>query len=191
MSNFIEKSNNNLPDINDYVTNDIVSLFVNVQQSRTKFQLEKFVIGAHDTDEMRYKQVLLEIQTLYYTIKTVSLELKKTQLEIDRLLSTGDEIDAVEAEMKQLGIEQTRVVGVGAFRELEILLEILKTFPQYTIKDIEDNQPEYWHKRLERQLQMEALGGNQSTAAHLTSLEQIGSFSREKEIESIIKKGIE
>lgn len=181
----------NLPDIKSYVTDDIVALFAEIQQPRSRFQLEKFVVNAHDTEPMRYMQTVLEIQSLYYTIKTVSLELKKREIEIERLLATGDEIDAIDAEIKRLGIEQTRVVGVGAFRELQVLLDILKTFPQYTREEIEDNQSEYWKKRLDRQLQMEALGGNQATAAHLTSLEQIGAFSREAEIENIVRKGLE
>jgi formamidopyrimidine-DNA glycosylase len=182
---------NNLPDIKTYITNDIVDLFNEVQQPRSRFQIEKFVVNAHDTDPMRYVQTLNEIQSLYYTIKTVALELKKTEIEIDRLKATGDEIDAIDAEIKELGLEQTRVVGVGAFRELEILVDILKAFPRYTREDIENDQLEYWQKRLDKQLQLEALGGNQSIASHLNSLEQIGSFSREAQIENMVKKGLE
>jgi len=180
-----------IPDVKTYITNDIVSLFAEVQQPRSRFQIEKFVVNAHDTDPMRYVQTLNEIQSLYYTIKNVSLQLKKTEIEIARLKATGDEVDAIDAEIKELGLEQTRVVGVGAFRELEVLLDILKTFPRYTREDIENNQLEYWQKRLDRQLQLETMGGNQSIAAHLGSLEQIGSFSRELQIEDTAKKGLE
>jgi hypothetical protein len=100
---------------------------------------------------MRYYQCVTEIQALYYTIKQVSLELEKTRIEIKRLRATGDEIDAIEAQIKELSIEQTQVVAVGAFRELEILLEIKSRYPDYTRKEIEAGQDNYWTKRLERQ----------------------------------------
>ena len=141
----------NLPDIAKYFTPEIVATFAEIHQPRSAFQLEKFVIGAQDTDEMRYYQCVTEIQALYYTIKQVSLELEKTRIQIKRLRETGDEIDEIEAQIKELGIEQTQVVAVGAFRELEILLEIKSRYPDYKRKEIEAGQQEYWDKRLERQ----------------------------------------
>jgi len=140
-----------LPDLTKYFTPEIVATFAEIHQPRSRFQLEKFVIGSQDTDEMRYYQCVTEIQALYYTIKQVTLELEKTRIEIQRLRATGDEIDEIEAQIKELGIEQTQVVGVGAFRELEILLDIKKSYPEYTRKEIEADQSNYWSKRLDRQ----------------------------------------
>jgi len=142
---------NNLPDISKYFTPAIVATFAEVHQPRSRFQLENFVIGQHDTNEMQYYQCVTEIQALYYTIKQVSLELKKTQIEIDKLRATGDEVDEIDAQIKELGIEQTQVVGVGAFRELETLLEIMQSYPAYTREEIEAGQKEYWVLRLNRQ----------------------------------------
>jgi hypothetical protein len=141
----------NLPDITTYFTPEIVATFAEVHQPRSTFQLERFVIGQHDTDEMQYVQCVTEIQALYYTIKEVSLSLQITEIEITRLRATGDEIDELNAQIKELGIEQTRVVGVGAFRELKVLLDLLKNFPAYTREEIEEGQLEYWTKRLNRQ----------------------------------------
>jgi hypothetical protein len=141
----------NLPDITTYFTPEIVATFAEVHQPRSTFQLERFVIGQHDTDEMQYVQCVTEIQALYYTIKEVSLSLQITEIEITRLRATGDEIDELNAQIKELGIEQTKVVGVGAFRELEILLAIMRRYPAYTRKEIELGQPDYWTKRLNRQ----------------------------------------
>ena len=163
-----------LPDLKDYFTPEIVATFAEVHQPRSQFQIEKFVVGAHDPDEMRYYQCITEIQNLYYTIKKVTLQLQKTEIEIKRLRETGDEIDEIEAQIKELEIEETRVVGVGAFRELEILLKIKNQYPEYTREQIEIAQPEYWSKRLNRQATMEALGGSQSQASHLMALNQIG-----------------
>ena len=141
----------NLPDIAKYFTPDIVATFAEVHQPRSAFQLEKFVIGAHDTDEMRYYQCVTEIQALYYTIKEVTLSLQIAEIEIKRLRKSGDEIDELNAQIKELGIQQTQVVAVGAFRELEILLTIKQSYPSYTRKQIEAGQERYWALRLDRQ----------------------------------------
>lgn len=164
----------NLRNIDKYFTPEIVARFAEIQQPRSAFQLEKFVVNAHDTDEMRYFQIMTEIQSLYYTIKQVSLELKKTEIEIARLKATGDEIDAIDAEIKELGLEQTKVVSVGAFRELEILLEMLKKYPAYTRKQIEEAQPEYWQKRLTRQTNQQLAAGNPALASNIEALAQVG-----------------
>ena len=140
-----------LPDLNKYFTPEIVATFAEVHQPRSRFQLEKFVVNAHPTAQMQYHQIITEIQALYYTIKQVSLELEKTRIEIKRLRATGDEIDEIEAQIKELGIEQTQVVGVGAFRELEILLELKSQYPNYTRNEIEQDQSEYWELRLKAQ----------------------------------------
>jgi len=141
----------NLPDITTYFTPEIVALFAEVHQPRSEFQLEKFVLNQHDTDEMRYYQCVTELQSLYYTIKEVSLQVQKTEIEIERLRVTGDPIDEIDAQIKELGLEQTRVVATGAIREFEILLKLLKQFPAYTRQDIEMGQSRYWELRLEKQ----------------------------------------
>jgi len=166
-----------LPDITEKFTPDILLAMAEVQQSRSDFQLEKFVVNQHDTDEMRYQQCVIELQSLYYTIKTVSLEMKKTEIEINKLRETGDEIDEIDAQIKELGLEQTRLVGIGAFRELDMLMNIYNSFEhKYTRQEIEAAQPDYWNKRLSRQSTLEAIGGTQAQAAHLDSLRQIGAL---------------
>lgn len=141
----------NLPDIKNYLDFEIVSTFAEMHQPRSNFQLENFVMKQHATPQMQYYQLITEIQALYYTIKEVSLKLKKHEIEIERFKSSGDEIDLIEAELLELGIEQTKVLGVGAFRELEFLLKLKSNFPDYTRDDIEQNQPEYWDIRLHQQ----------------------------------------
>ena len=54
------------------------------QQGRSNFQIQKFVVGQHETKEMQYIQTLNELQSLYYTLKRVSLEIKKSEIEIER-----------------------------------------------------------------------------------------------------------
>jgi hypothetical protein len=178
----------NLPDLKNHLSDDIVNLFTEVQQSRSRVQLEKFVVGAHQTKQMQYFQIILELQKLYYTIKEVTLQMQKTQIEIDRLKSSADEIDAIEAQIKELGLEQTRVVGVGAFREVDILVGLLKEYPNYTREQIELDQENYWQLRLSQQTQMNAIGGDASTAANLTALAQLGVLSLDDNTENKVKE---
>jgi len=186
--------------VEEKFTPDILLAMAEVQQSRSNFQLEKFVVNQHDTEEMRYVQTVIELQQLYYTIKTVSLELKKSEVQIKKLRATGDEVDEIDAQIKELGLEQTRLVGVGAFRELEKLLQIYNSFEhKYTRAEIESAQPEYWNKRLHRQATLEAIGGTQAQAAHLDSLRQIGALEMApeggvkpvaEEMKQIMKEGV-
>jgi hypothetical protein len=147
------------------------------QQGRSNFQIQKFVVGQHDTKEMQYIQTLNELQSLYYTLKRVSLEIKKSEIEIERKRATGDEIDEIDAQLQELSLEQTRLMGIGSFRELEELLSIFDSFEhKYTRQEIEEAQPDYWNKRLQRQAILESIGGSQAQASHLDALRQIGAI---------------
>lgn len=156
-----------------------------IQKPRTKFQLEKFVLGQHDTDQQKYKQCLLEIQQLIFTIQQVTLEMKKNEIQIARLKATGDEIDAIDAEIKELGLSQTKLVMLGAQRELNDLVELWESFPiKYTYEHLELDQPNYWQQRLTRQTQLEAIGNNTVNWSSLNSLMQIGELKLTKETEA-------
>lgn len=165
----------NLEKVNEKLTPNILLAIAEIQQPRSQFQLEKFVVNQHDTDEMRYYQTLIEIQQVYYTIRSVSLDVKKTEIEIKRLRATKDEVDEIEAQIKELGLEQIRLVAVGAFRELEILTNIFNSFPKkFTRAEIEEAQPDYWMKRMHRQTALEFASGGKGGYGHLDSLRQMG-----------------
>lgn len=185
-----------LPDLTQYFTPDIVALFAEVNQPRSNYQLEKFVLNQHDTPEQQFAQCVIEIQILYYTIKEVSLNIKKSEIKIERLRATGDEIDAIDADIEELHLEQTRVQSVGAYRELEYLFELLKKYPRYTRNQIEAGQADYWHKRMNRQFEIDKIGGTPNVAAHLNSLIQMGELQFElpehnTEIENLAAKELE
>jgi hypothetical protein len=166
----------NLPDFSKHFTPDIVALFAEVTKSRSDFQLEKFVINQHPTKEMQYFQCILELQTIYYEIKRMELEVKKTEIEISRLRATGDEIDEIDAQSKELGLEQTKLRAVSQLRELETLLNILKTYPRYTREDIEKGQQDYWNIRLHKQAELQRISSTPNEAAHLDALIQMGAL---------------
>ena len=144
-----------------------------IQQPRSRYQLVHFVLGQHDTPEMQFYQLMLELQDMGYKLRMAELNVRKTEVEITRLLETGDELDALEAEEKQVGLEQTQIVMKGAQREIAILEDIFNTCQHYTRDEIEHAQPKYWQARLTRQTNLQMMSGNVQWA-QLDSMRQIG-----------------
>ena len=144
-----------------------------VQQQRSRFQLVHFVIGQHDTPEMRFYQLCLELQDMGYKLRLAALGVRKAQVEIGRLEATGDELDAIEAEEKQVDLEQTLIVMRGAEREIAILTDLFDESTHYTRAEIEHAQPDYWQARLTRQTNLQVMAGGVQWA-QLDSLRQAG-----------------
>jgi hypothetical protein len=136
---------------------DEIDTAKNTLQSRSRFQIENFVIGQHDTPEMQYYQTCQELIGLDSALRETSLRIKKLKAEIEELLATGKKVDAVEAEIKSLSIEALQDSLVGSQRELGILKDIFNKFPKYTRDQIEAAQPEYWKQRLIRVGQLQHL----------------------------------
>jgi hypothetical protein len=146
-----------------------------VQQPRSRFQLERFVLGQHSTPEMQYYQVCLELQDLLYKYKLAEITAKKTQLKIDRLRLTGDELDELKAQEIELGQAQTRFAVIGAQRELAHLIDIWESFEhKYSRDEIEAAQPDYWQARLTNNAKAMLMGGSSVNAAHIEAMEQAG-----------------
>jgi hypothetical protein len=152
---------------------DIKEAIEEVQQPRSHYQMVHFVMGQHDTPEMQFYQLCQELMTTKHALELAALGQKKSQIKIDRLLATGDEIDAIEAEEMALGMEQTRIVVKGAERELAVLEDIFHSIPHFTRDEIEHAQPDYWEKRMTRQTNLQIMSGNVGWA-QLDAMRQIG-----------------
>ena len=152
---------------------NIADAISEVQQPRSRFQLVHFVIGQHDTPEMRYYQLCIELQDMGYKLRVAQIAVRKSQIEIERLLATGDELDALEAEEKQVDLEQTQIVMCGAEREIAVLTDLFDESTHYTRDEIEHAQPEYWKVRLTRQTNLQLMAGRVD-AGQLTSLHNAG-----------------
>jgi hypothetical protein len=146
-----------------------------VQQPRSRFQLEKFVLGQHPTEQMRYYQTVIELQDAIYKYKLAVINVKKSELKIARLRATGDELDELKAQELDLGLAQTNLAMLGAKREMEHLVQIWGTFEhKYTREEIEAAQPEYWQARLTNNAKAMLMGGQSVNAAHIEAMEQAG-----------------
>ena len=152
---------------------NITEAITEVQQPRSRFQLIHFVLGQHDTPEMQFYQLCIELQDMGYKLRIAKLGIRKAEIEIARLLETGDELDAIEAEEKQVGLEQTRIIMGGAEREIAGLTDLFNESQKFTRDEIEHAQPEYWQKRLTRQTNLQIMSGGVQWA-QLDSMRQIG-----------------
>lgn len=149
-----------------------------VVRERSDYQLRHFVIGQHDTPEMRYRQILMEIKQLLIKIRFAELDVQKKQIKIERL--TSDPLDEIKAEKHRISMTITLDLIEGARRELDYLLGMAAEYPQYTPQDIEDNQREYWEARLQRQANLDRLSVEQQvSASNLTSMLNAGLLNRE------------
>jgi hypothetical protein len=128
-----------------------------IKQSRSKYQIEKFVIGQHHSPEMQYYQLCLEVESVFNSIAETELRIRKVKAEAEELKATGKESDAIEAEIKLLSIENLEAHLIGSKRELAIFEELFEQYPEYTREDIEEAQQEYWETRLTRVAQLQML----------------------------------
>jgi hypothetical protein len=148
-----------------------------VQQPRSRFQLERFVLGQHATPEMQYYQTVLELQDAIYKYKLAVINVKKSEIKIAKLKATGDELDDLKAQEIEIGLDQTRFAMVGAEREMKHLLEIFDTFThKYTRDEIEAAQSDYWQARLTNNAKAMLMGGSVVNSAHIEAMEQAGAL---------------
>lgn len=154
---------------------EINKAIAEVQQPRSRFQLERFVLGQHATPEMQYYQTVLELQDAIYKYKLAVINVKKSQLKIAKLRATGDELDELKAQEVELGLAQTEFAMLGAEREMKHLLEIFDTFThKYTREEIEAAQHNYWQARLTNNAKAMLMGGATVNPAHIEAMEQAG-----------------
>lgn len=128
-----------------------------IQQSRSEYQIKKFVIGQHHSPEMQYYQLCIETNGMIEAIAETELRIKKIQAEAKELQATGKESDAIEAEIKLLAIQGLETQLIGSKRELAIFEELFEQYPEYTRQEIEDAQESYWETRLTRVAQLQML----------------------------------
>jgi hypothetical protein len=154
---------------------EIEKAIAEVQQPRSRFQLEAFVLGQHATPEMKYYQTCLELQDTLYKYKMADIHKKKTDLKIERLRATGDQLDELKAQEIEIGQAQTALAVMGAQRELAHLIDIWESFEhKFTRAEIEAAQPDYWQARLTNNAKAMLMGGSGVNAAHIEAMEQAG-----------------
>ena len=170
---------NELPKIDE----SLMKAFDEIQMARTPYQLEKFVVGQHDTEEQRYAQCVLELQIKYDVIRRALLGREKLQIEQAKLdseaLALDDKRDRrikeIEAQVKGFDVQEQDRAMKGALREFASLYAIFKTFKkQYSREDMNNAQPDYWQKRLTRQANQDMLANGRISVGQQDALRMAG-----------------
>jgi predicted transcriptional regulator len=154
---------------------EIEKAIAEIQQPRSRFQLERFVLGQHATPEMQYYQTVIELQDMIYKYKLAKINVKKSKAKIAKLRKAGNELDELKAQEIELGLAQTTLAMIGAERELSHLIDIWNSFKhKYSREEIEAAQPNYWEKRLTDNARAMIMGGAGVNAAHIEAMSQAG-----------------
>jgi hypothetical protein len=155
--------------------NEIEAAITEVQQPRSRFQLERFVLGQHATQEMQYYQTCIELQDMITKYRLAEIAVKKLEVKIAKLRSTGDELDEFKAQEKEIHLASTRLAMIGAEREMNHLIDIFNSFEKkYTREEIEQAQPDYWTQRLTNNARAMLMGGSGVNPAHIEAMQQAG-----------------
>lgn len=152
---------------------DLHAAIAEIQQPRSRYQLERFIVGAHDTDEMRFYQCVIELNDRLHKFKVATINQRRMERRIGRL-DDSDDLDAdLDIEEAQAELDFLLGVMAGAERELRDLLDIYDAIPHFTRDEIDTNQADYWEKRMTRQTHMQVLAGSVQPA-QLDALAQVG-----------------
>lgn len=154
---------------------ELENAIIEIQQSRSNFQLERFVLGQHLTPEMQYYQLLLEIQDLTFKHNNALIEREISEKKIAKLEASEDEIKILKAKQRRLALDQLNLAILGTERELAHLLGIWNSLEhKYSREEIEAAQPEYWKARLSANANAMIMGGSGINPAHLEAMAQAG-----------------
>jgi len=148
-------------------------------QPRTDYQLEKFVVGRHETEEMRYAHCVLNIRIKYNALRRSKIALEKIDFQIEQLKvkaeDMGDKLSEFKWREKVIDKEEAEGAVLGAIRELSALYKIWNTFEKkYTREEINAVQEIYWKKRLSKQAENDLLATGRVSKGNLESLSHIG-----------------
>jgi hypothetical protein len=150
-----------------------------IQQSRSKYQIDKFVLGQHHSPEMQYYQLCLETNGIINAIAETELRIEKIKAEAEELMATGKKSDEIEAKIKLLSVPALEAQLIGSRRELTYFEQLFDQFPEYTREEIEAAQQEYWETRLTRVAQLQMLSRQGGVDwAQLEAVYQAGIFEK-------------
>lgn len=152
---------------------DIEKIYKEIIQSRSNYQIEKFVLGQHHSPEMQYHQLIMELRSLKQNQKIEKLKLEKTLIEANELLETGKKSDVVESEIKKEEAKEIELSLHISQKEIDYFERLLQKFPSFTRQEIENKQKDYWETKLTRVAQLQFLGSQTGVNwAQLDALQQ-------------------
>lgn len=163
----------NMVRIDDIARTELLDALNAIQQPRSDYQIEHFVVGQHDTEAMRYHQCVLEMQIKYDSIRLAQLDIELMHLDIEECDDSPR--GRIGARKKRIGLESTERALLGAIREFTCLYKMFKSFGRtYTYEEIQADQIAYWHKRAIRQTEHECQAYGRPQVGQLDMMRQMG-----------------
>jgi hypothetical protein len=150
--------------------------FFAANQDRSMYQLEKFVVGAQDTPERQYLQVMGELWNCYCGIRGSLLELEELDIKCSRL-SQIEDVEMRELTRKRFALKRECIEYQmdGQLKEFSKLWALKQKIPSFTNEQIEEAEKSYYEKRLERQaLEDRASDVFKINVGNLRALDQAG-----------------
>jgi hypothetical protein len=145
---------------------ELEAAFHAINQARSNYQIEHFVVGQHDTAPRQYSQCVLELQVRTFNLRRQMVQ--KKQL-LKKIASTTDqdekELLTIDLEEMELGLE-------NQVREWNTLYNIFEAMPKFTYEQIQSGEGEYWNLRLARQCQEDLLAQGRIGVGNLDALWQ-------------------
>lgn len=156
------------------IVSEMYADFEAIAMPRSAYVLEHLVVKPHEHITQQWLQCVLEMRIKYNNIRRGILQKKIIECEIQELLETGEEIEALKAEQKRIDLDELHYSQLGMMREFFALYEIYKQFPHFTREEIEAGQAEYWYNRLTKQAAQDIEAMGRVSVGNIEALRQIG-----------------
>ncbi len=152
---------------------DIQEAIEEVNQSRSRYQIIRFVLGQHDTPEMRFYYCVIELNDKLHKFRLAEIGKERMEREMARLEESDEQDADLDLREKRAEYDFFMSVMAGGERELRDLFDIYEGMEHFTRKEIDANQQEYWEARMTRQTQMQIMAGGVQWS-QLDALRQVG-----------------
>lgn len=128
-----------------------------IQQPRSQFLLEHFVVGQHPTTLHQWKQCVLELVSKFNLIRRHLIQRKINGIQAEKLRASTDEVKQLRARLVDISIEESDLALLGAIQEFKCLYKIWRSFgaKQPTAEELEQNEKDYWFARLSGQANLD------------------------------------
>ena len=154
---------------------ELVEAMAMLPQPKPDYVVEKFVIGKHETAEMKYAHCVLNIRIKYNALRRAKINFERIDYQIEQLKEKGDKLSEFKWRDKEIDREEAEGVILGGLRELKTLYTIWQSFDKkYTRKEINAAQEEYWDKRITQQAEDDILSTGRVSKGNLQALRWIG-----------------
>jgi hypothetical protein len=146
-------------------------------QPRSDLQIERFVIGDHETSERQYKQCIDELVRKIMNLRRACTEKELLEYKIEKLRAKNTKLANIKIKQLYISMDELNIAIEGSIREANTLWNIYNSFPiKYTAEDIQNAECKYWYLRLSKlaQSQIESKSSNSPDSGTLDALKKLG-----------------